>query len=991
MRKFSSKLFSFNKFQFSSRNIISEQSNQIPSQLKPESFLKRHIGSYNSKDTNEMLKEVKSQSMDEFINSTVPSHIQFTKEEVAEFDNKLKESISESSALEYIEALSKKNKIFKTYIGEGFHPTFIPPVILRNLLENPGWYTSYTPYQSEISQGRLESLFNFQTLIAELTGLPYANASLLDEATAASEAMYIANSFHNGKRRKFFVLKDVFKFIKEVIYTRANYLDIEIIEGDIDSLNKINFEDFSGILIQNPNSNGAIIDYSHITLKAKTSNCLSISINDPLSLMIIKSPADMGFDISVGNTQRFGVPMMNGGPHAGFLAVKEDLNRKMPGRVIGLSVDSNGKPAFRLALQTREQHIKREKATSNICTAQALLANIASFYAIFHGKEGLKSIANRVYMLTYILSSGLKSQGYEIVNNSSIIFDTILIKDKEAEQIYEKFIKNEINLRKIDKNHLSISLNETVTVEDIQDLLDLFSEAKNKSKLKLDFNTSKTYENYLSSDLQRKSSFLKQTVFNNYTSETQIMRYLNHLQSKDYSLVHGMIPLGSCTLKLNSAAELIPVTWKLFSNIHPFAPNSQKEGYQILINELCEKLKVITSMDGVSLQPNSGANGEYAGLLAIRRYLDSIGETKRNLVFIPASAHGTNPASAAICGLKVVVIASDKNGNTSVDDFKSKLEKHKNEIACAMITYPSTHGVFEDSIKELSDLVHKAGGQVYIDGANMNAQVGITSPGILGGDVCHLNLHKTFSIPHGGGGPGVGPICVKKHLIDFLPGHIEISEKEKSYAVSSAQFGSAGILPISYMYISMCGKNLRKNTEYSILNANYLASRLSKHYNILYTGKNGRCGHEFIIDIRPIKASSGITEEDIAKRLIDYSFHPPTMSWPVGGTLMIEPTESEDKAELDRFVEALISIREEIREVETGKVDKENNVLKHSPHTMEVIMSDKWDRPYSREKAAFPVKSLRNNKKHWPTVGRVNNVYGDKNLICTCPSLDNYI
>ena len=763
------KVFSSSSCKFT-KQIVSEASESLPYNIKHESFTKRHIGP-NETETQEMLKYLGVNSLDEFIAQTVPKHIMLNGDEQKRFDS-LKGSLSEKTGLEYIETIANQNKLFTNYIGSGYHPTFVPPVVLRNLTENPAWYTSYTPYQSEISQGRLESLLNFQTLISELTGLPFSNASLLDEATSAAEAMYIAINKHNGKRKKFFLANDCFSHIKELIYTRAKYLHIEVVEGSTEDLKKLNDDSFSGVLIQNPSNTGKISDHTDLVSHLKNNGIVSIVAADPLSLMLVKSPAEMGFDICVGSAQRFGVPMMNGGPHAGFMAVTDELKRKMPGRVIGISKDSSGNKAYRLTLQTREQHIKREKATSNICTAQALLANMAVFYAIYNGKEGLTRVAYRVNTFANILHESLASIGYTVINKKDEIFDTVIIKASNTKEILDRFYENKINLRQIDSSHIGISFNDTTTIEDVEILLKIFEDLI-KSKTKEINKHSNSYKTLIRTDLQRSNDFLNQDVFNKFSSETQIMRYLMYLQSKDYSLVHGMIPLGSCTLKLNSAAELIPITWPKFANIHPFCPENQREGYAKLINETITMLAAITQMDDVSLQPNSGANGEYAGILAIRRYQESNGQGHRNLVFIPSSAHGTNPATAAMCGLKPVVILSDKNGNIDVEDFKKKIELHKDNLSCAMITYPSTHGVFEESIKELCDLVHKSGGQVYIDGANMNAQVGITAPGVLGGDVCHLNLHKTFAIPHGGGGPGIGPICVKKHLSPFLPGHIE--------------------------------------------------------------------------------------------------------------------------------------------------------------------------------------------------------------------------
>lgn len=853
-----------------------------------------------------MLKLVKSSSLEELTSDTVPSNIALPKESTEDQIKLLGNPISETSALNYLRDISKKNELFKNYIGCGYNPVIVPPVVLRNVLENPMWYTSYTPYQAEISQGRLQSLLNYQTLITELTGLPFSNASLLDEATAAAEAMYMAFNLHNGKKKTFFVHYNVFPYITDTIKARAHYLGIKVLVGCRHDDSLVNNDDIFGGIVQNPSSQGKVSDFSDFAKLMKDKEATSIVAADIMSLMICKTPGEMGFDIAVGSAQRFGVPMMNGGPHAGFIASKDEFKRKIPGRVVGISKDKHGNPALRLSMQTREQHIRRDKATSNICTAQALLANMSVFYAIFHGKQGLTEISQRINLYANYLHNNLSNQGYVMINKQDEIFDTVTVDCEKSNvnlnKVVEIFEKHKINVRVLDNNLFSVSINEVTNLADLEELINIFNSIKgNKSNFVINSDSLKSYNSkslLIKEGLRRiNNNFLHQDIFTKYSSESQILRYINYLQSKDISLCNSMITLGSCTMKLNATSELIPVTWPEFSEIHPFSNPNQMKGYTEMISELCDMLKSITQFDSVSLQPNSGANGEYAGLLAIRRHQDSIGEGHRNICLIPASAHGTNPASAAIAGLKIVVTKTDANGNICVDDLRKKAEEHAKNLSCLMVTYPSTHGVFEEGIKDICDIIHKNGGQVYMDGANMNAQVLVTSPGTIGADVCHLNLHKTFCIPHGGGGPGVGPICVKKHLTKFLPGHFEFTKDRQinNWALTSAPYGSAGILSISYMYIKMLGKDLLKSTQYAILNANYMMERLKDHYKILYKGANGRCAHEFIVDLRDIKKSSGITEEDVAKRLSDYGFHSPTMSFPVPGTLMIEPTESEDK------------------------------------------------------------------------------------------------
>lgn len=924
-----------------------------------------------------MLEAINAVSLDALISETVPANIRL------EQPMTLAEAKSEADMLAAMKQFAKQNQVKRTFIGQGYYNTFTPNVILRNVLENPGWYTAYTPYQPEISQGRLESLLNFQQMVIDLTGMEIANASLLDEATAAAEAMTLCKRAGKSKSNVFFVADDVHPQTIEVVKTRAKFIGFEVLVGSLESLPE---QDVFGALVQYPSTTGEVRDLTDIIAKAQANKTLVTVATDLLASTLLKPAGEMGADVAIGSAQRFGVPMGYGGPHAAFMATRDKHKRTMPGRVIGVSIDAKGNQALRMAMQTREQHIRREKATSNICTAQALLANMASFYAVYHGAEGLRTIARRTHHMTAILAAGLTKGGFELAHNS--FFDTITINTGEKTQdLYTKALAADINLRVL-PGKLGISLDETTTVADVEALFAVFGVKEDVTALSTEIAGNEFAA--IPEALRRTSEYLTHPVFNTYHSETQMMRYLKQLENKDFSLTHGMIPLGSCTMKLNAAAEMIPITWPEFGSIHPFAPAEQAAGYAALAKDLKEKLCEITGYDAFSLQPNSGASGEYAGLIAIQRYHESRGEGHRNVCLIPSSAHGTNPATASMVSMKVVVVKCDDEGNIDIDDLAAKIEKHKDNLSSIMITYPSTHGVYEEKVKEVCEMVHAAGGQVYLDGANMNAQVGLTSPGFIGSDVSHLNLHKTFCIPHGGGGPGMGPIGVKSHLAPFLPGHIENGVEGEDFAVSAADFGSASILPISWAYIAMMGEaGLSNATKVAILNANYVMERLRPHYPVLYRGKNGRVAHECIIDIRPLKEETGISEEDIAKRLMDYGFHAPTMSFPVAGTLMVEPTESEDLAELNRFCDAMISIREEMTKVKNGEWPLENNPLVNAPHTQVDLSAEEWDRPYSRELGCFPSKATK-SWKYWPTVNRVDNVYGDRNLICSCPSIDNY-
>ncbi|MCX8863152.1 aminomethyl-transferring glycine dehydrogenase [Vibrio parahaemolyticus] len=939
-------------------------------------FVGRHNGPKLS-DQQKMLEAINAVSLDALISETVPANIRL------EQPMTLAEAKSEADMLATMKQFANQNQVKRTFIGQGYYNTFTPNVILRNVLENPGWYTAYTPYQPEISQGRLESLLNFQQMVIDLTGMEIANASLLDEATAAAEAMTLCKRAGKSKSNVFFVADDVHPQTIEVVKTRAKFIGFEVLVGSLESLPE---QDVFGALVQYPSTTGEVRDLTDIIAKAQANKTLVTVATDLLASTLLKPAGEMGADVAIGSAQRFGVPMGYGGPHAAFMATRDKHKRTMPGRVIGVSIDAKGNQALRMAMQTREQHIRREKATSNICTAQALLANMASFYAVYHGAEGLRTIARRTHHMTAILAAGLTKGGFELAHNS--FFDTITINTGEKTQdLYTKAFAADINLRVL-PGKLGISLDETTTVADVEALFAVFGVKEDVAALSTEIAGNEFAA--IPEALRRTSEYLTHPVFNTYHSETQMMRYLKQLENKDFSLTHGMIPLGSCTMKLNAAAEMIPITWPEFGSIHPFAPAEQAAGYAALAKDLKEKLCEITGYDAFSLQPNSGASGEYAGLIAIQRYHESRGEGHRNVCLIPSSAHGTNPATASMVSMKVVVVKCDDEGNIDIDDLAAKIEKHKDNLSSIMITYPSTHGVYEEKVKEVCEMVHAAGGQVYLDGANMNAQVGLTSPGFIGSDVSHLNLHKTFCIPHGGGGPGMGPIGVKSHLAPFLPGHIENGVEGEDFAVSAADFGSASILPISWAYIAMMGEaGLSNATKVAILNANYVMERLRPHYPVLYRGKNGRVAHECIIDIRPLKEETGISEEDIAKRLMDYGFHAPTMSFPVAGTLMVEPTESEDLAELNRFCDAMISIREEMMKVKNGEWPLENNPLVNAPHTQVDLSAEEWDRPYSRELGCFPSKATK-SWKYWPTVNRVDNVYGDRNLICSCPSIDNY-
>lgn len=946
-------------------------------------FSGRHIGP-NKTETTAMLAEIGVESLDELISKTIPDGIRI-KTELA-----LPPAISEFEYLNELKKTAGKNKIFKSYIGQGYYDTITPSVILRNVFENPGWYTAYTPYQAEIAQGRLESLLNYQTMVSDLTALPVANASLLDEGTAAAEAMAMLFNHKNKNHDhitspKFFVDEKIFAQTKDVLITRAAPIGVELVLGDFTN---VELDDlYFGAIVQYPATDGFVNDYRAFIGKAHEVNAMVIMATDLLALTLLTPPGELGADVAIGSSQRLGVPMGFGGPHAAFFATRDEFKRNIPGRIIGVSVDAQGNRCLRMALQTREQHIRREKATSNICTAQALLSNMAAMYVIYHGAAGIKNIAKRIHLLAIQLQSNLTALGIEQLNPA--FFDTLKISLPDTASLKTLAEQHEINFNYHADGTITISLDETTTQADIAAIAKVFAAATGKAIGEPIPVTTSVYN--FPGDLKRTSSFLQHPVFNTHHSESQMMRYIKFLENKDLSLNTSMISLGSCTMKLNAASELIPVSWPEFGRIHPFVPTTQTGGYQQVITELENYLSTITGFAATSLQPNSGAQGEYAGLLTIRAYHQSKGESHRNVVLIPISAHGTNPASAVMAGMKVVVTKCDEAGNIDVADLKEKAAAHKDDLAALMVTYPSTHGVFEESIKEICETIHQYGGQVYMDGANMNAQVGLTSPGMIGADVCHLNLHKTFAIPHGGGGPGVGPICVAKQLVPFLPGHVNLNnEPTKSHAVSAAPYGSASILLISYAYIKMLGaKGLRNATEYAILNANYMKARLEKYYKILYSGKNGTAAHEFIVDLRPFKTSAGIEAEDVAKRLMDYGFHAPTLSFPVAGTLMIEPTESEDKGELDRFCDALISIYNEIKAIEGGNVDKKENVLKNAPHTLHVITANEWSKPYSRQQAAFPLPYVQENK-FWPAVSRVNNTYGDRNLVCTCEPIESY-
>ncbi|HEY6975573.1 MAG TPA: aminomethyl-transferring glycine dehydrogenase [Chitinophagaceae bacterium] len=955
-------------------------------------FRNRHIG-INEAELHKMLKTIGVGSLDELISKTVPASIRMQK------PLSLPAAISENEYLKQMKDVSIKNKIYKTYIGQGYYDTITPSVILRNVFENPGWYTQYTPYQAEISQGRLESLLNFQTMVSDLTALPIANASLLDEATAAAEGMSMifhhVNKTDKIEKAKFFVDNAIFPQTIDVLVTRAKPIGIELIFGDYKQVQVD--KNYFGAIVQYPNNYGAIENYRELINKVHEAGGFVVMATDLLALTLLTPPGELGADVAVGPAQRFGVPLGFGGPHAAFFSAKDEFKRNMPGRIIGVSVDAQNNSALRMALQTREQHIKREKATSNICTAQALLANMAAMYAVYHGPEGLKRIAQHVALLTQIVAEEIEQRDFELVSQN--FFDTIVVKVNNITSFKEKAERQQINLRYIDNSHIGISLDETTTVDDLYDLINCFENDTDPVAFDIEEDAVLAH---IPLQLTRASSYLTHPVFNTHHSESQMMRYMKQLENKDLALNTSMIPLGSCTMKLNAASEMIPLSWNHWSKIHPFAPAGQTEGYMQVLDELSDYLCKLTAFDACSLQPNSGAQGEYAGLLTIKAYHESRDDHHRNVMLIPISAHGTNPASAVMAGMKVVVVKALENGYIDVDDLKAKATQHAANLAGIMITYPSTYGVYEESVKEITNIVHQYGGQVYMDGANMNAQVGLTAPGLIGADVCHLNLHKTFSIPHGGGGPGMGPICCAKHLAPFLPKHSSLTNHEPAInnfqvsrfnshgAVSAAPYGSASILLISYGYIRMLGADgVKAATEYAILNANYMRVRLQEQFDILYTNHNGECAHEFIVDLRPFKATTGIEAEDVAKRLMDYGFHAPTMSFPVPGTIMIEPTESEDKAELDRFCDAMLSIRDEIRAIEEGRMDRTDNPLKNAPHTQKVICADEWNHKYSRTEAAFPLYYVTHNK-FWPAVSRINNTYGDRNLICTCEPVSSY-
>ena len=957
---------------------------ELPELENRGEFVARHIGP-NTTQVSAMLDTLGLASITELIEKTVPTQIRLNQK------LNIKDAITEQSALTELKAIASKNQIFKNYLGQGYHDTIVPNVILRNVLENPGWYTAYTPYQPEIAQGRLEGLLNFQQMIIDLTGMELANASMLDEGTAAAEAMAMCKR-QNKKNKSdvFFVDVNTHPQTIAVVQTRAEHFEFEVV---VAPLTELASTECFGALLSYPGSTGEITDLTDIITEAHARHILVTVAADIMSLVLLQSPGSMGADVVVGSNQRFGVPMGFGGPHAGFFAFRDKYKRSAPGRIIGVSIDVHGKQALRMAMQTREQHIRREKANSNICTSQVLLAVMSVFYAIYHGPEGLKRIATRINRQANIFAAAIKLAGFKL--GSDNFFDTVCIESGEqTAAIFDKAIKNKINLRLISttesgNNQLAISFNEATSSDDISQLLNIFNADSNISKL----DKSLAGTTSIPTSLLRTDAVLSHPVFASYHSETEMLRYLKRLESKDVALNHSMIPLGSCTMKLNATAEMIPVTWPEFGRMHPFAPMEQAAGYKILFEQLQQMLEACTGYDAVSLQPNAGSQGEYAGLVAIKKYFESKGD-ERNICLIPSSAHGTNPASAQMVGMKVVVIKCDEKGNVDLDDLFDKIEQHDQNIACIMVTYPSTHGVFEEGITQLCDMIHAVGAQVYIDGANMNALVGVAAPGKFGGDVSHLNLHKTFCIPHGGGGPGVGPIGVGKHLKPFLPAHptqLVPGTNIENGTISAAPWGSASILPISWMYIRMMGaEGMKTATEMAMLNANYIAHKLEAHYPILYKGSNGFVAHECLLDLRPLKEASGISEEDIAKRLMDFGFHAPTMSFPVAGTLMIEPTESESKSELDRFIEAMIIIRKEIAAVVAGDIKAEDSALHNAPHTQDDVMVENWDRAYSRETAARPAPWLKHHKV-WPTVNRIDNVYGDRNLICSCPSIENYM
>ena len=942
-------------------------------------FVNRHNGP-NAAEVRAMLKVCGHATLAALIEATVPASIRLAQ------PLNTPAARSEYGLLQELRGIAAQNQIFKSYLGMGYHDTVTPPVIQRNVLENPGWYTPYTPYQAEISQGRLEALLNFQTMVTDLTGLEIANASLLDEATAAAEAMTMCHSLKGREdNNRIFVSDACHPQTIDVLQTRAKALGIEVVVGNYNSF------DFAqkvfAVLVQYPNTYGTVYDHRAFVEKTHAADALVIVASDLLALTLLTPPGEWGADVCVGSAQRFGVPLGYGGPHAAFFATRDAFKRDMPGRLIGVSKDSRGLPALRLTLQTREQHIRREKATSNICTAQALLANVASFYACYHGPAGLKAIAKRVHLMAVVLATALRNLGFDV--NDDVFFDTLQIGlgSKSAKDLIKLAEKHRVNLRYIDAHSIGLALDETISQEDLEELLMVFNNDR-KTQFNLD-HLAAAAEVEIPAPFARSSKFLTHAVFNKHHSETEMLRYIKRLEVKDFGLGHGMIPLGSCTMKLNATAEMYPVTWPEFGRLHPFAPLTQTRGYQQLFAQLEEWLAEITGFPGVSLQPNAGSQGEYAGLLVIRAYHESRQQGQRNICLIPTSAHGTNPASAIMAGMKVIAVACDELGNIHMDDLRAKTKEHQASLACLMLTYPSTHGVFEETVVDICDIIHEHGGQVYMDGANMNAQVGLCRPGDIGADVCHLNLHKTFCIPHGGGGPGMGPICVAEHLAEFLPGHpvVNLGGENPIGSISAAPWGSASILTIPWVYIRLMGPDgLTEATKIAILNANYIARRLEKYFPVLYKGAHGTVAHECILDLRPYKS---VTAEDVAKRLIDYGFHAPTLSWPVPGTLMVEPTESEDQSELDRFCDAMIAIHGEIQRIEKGEWDQANNPLKNAPHPADTIAGDDWNRPYTRAQAAYPVKSLRDNK-YWPPVGRVDNVFGDRNVMCSCAGMDGY-
>lgn len=947
--------------------------------MTTDKFVSRHNGPRES-EIKQMLAKIGVASVDELISQTVPSGIRLAQ------PLKVAPALSEYQYAKHLKALGKKNKVFRSYIGLGYYNNILPAVIQRNILENPGWYTAYTPYQAEIAQGRLEAILNFQTMVMDLTAMPIANASLLDEATAAAEALFMFYSNRSKPKianggNKFFISNTVFPQTIDVVKTRALPYGIELVIGDA---NTITFDDkFFGALIQYPDINGEINDYKAFTANAHAKEVQVVVATDLLALALLTPPGEWGADCVVGNSQRFGVPLGYGGPHAAFFTCKEDYKRLIPGRIIGVSIDAEGNPALRMALQTREQHIKRDKATSNICTAQALLAIMASMFAVYHGQEGIRAIAQSVHNSTNTIAEALKGLGLNV--KTKLYFDTIVV-ECDAAKIIAAAEAKEINFRLVDAKHVGISLDQTIEQNDLNDIISIFANAAKEVTYKASTLIS-------SSNLKRTSAYLTHPTFNSYHSESEMMRYIKRLENKDLSLVHSMISLGSCTMKLNAASELLPLTWPEFASIHPFVPVNQAQGYAELIEQLNKDLSEITGFARMSFQPNSGAQGEYAGLMVIRAYHIANGNAHRNVALIPSSAHGTNPASAAMAGMKIIVTKCDDKGNIDLADLKEKADQHKDNLSCLMVTYPSTHGVYEESITEITKLIHDNGGLVYMDGANMNAQVGLTSPGNIGADVCHLNLHKTFAIPHGGGGPGMGPIGVVEKLVPFLPSHtiVNTSGDKGITAVSAAPYGSALILLISYGYIKMLGGDgVKKATEIAILNANYMKELLQDSYKILYTGKNGRCAHEMILDCNDFKMASGVEVADIAKRLMDYGFHAPTVAFPVVNTLMVEPTESESKAELDRFCEAMITIRKEVQEIIDGKFDKTDNVIKNAPHTCKLVVADDWKKPYSRQKAAYPLHWVVANK-FWPSVAKVDSAYGDRNLVCSCAPIEAYM